>query len=292
MPDVIVMPILGAGTLSAHDVTVLLLGLAVLLGAAKVCGEVANRLNQPAILGEITAGILLGPTLLGSVFPETFAWVFPVEGDARVGLDAFAIIAVSLLLLVAGVEVNLSRVLRQGKAAMCVSFTGITFCFTMGFSLAWFAPGWLDRVEGVNELAFAMFIGIALAITALPVIAKTLMDLNILRSDLGMLVISSAMLDDLIGWIGFAIVLALISAGAEGGGGGLAATNQLAVTVGMTVAFVVLMLTIGRRVFDWALPHVHARTSWPGGVLGFVLVAPRRGGGPPAWVGLQGHFGG
>lgn len=285
------LPMIGAmGTLKADDLVSILLGLAILLGAAKFMGEMVSRFGYPAILGEILAGILLGPTLIGSWFPDAFSWVFPVEGHARVGLDAFMAIAVALLLLVAGIEVNLSQVLRQGKTAMCISFTGISFCFSLGFALAWFAPGWLDMAESTNPLGFALFIGIALSITALPVIAKTLMDLNILRSDLGMLVISAAMLDDLLGWLGFAVVLALIGSAAAGGveSGGAGSVAQ---TILLTLCFVGLVLTVGRVAIHRVLPHVHARTSWPGGVLGFVCVLGLLGAALTEWIGIHAIFG-
>jgi len=271
------MSLLGAAVFEISEVTRLLLALAVLLGAARVLGEFARQLKQPAVLGEILAGILLGPTVLGALSPGTYDWLFPVnhESPTRIAEDGFIIMSATLLLLVVGLEVDLSRVWRQGKAMLLVSAFGIVIPFTLGSTLGWFAPGAIG-VPGVSDdlaLPLAIFAGIAMSITALPVIAKILMDLNLAKSDMGMLVISSAMLNDLVGWIGFAVVLALLpqaveaaAAGGDAGGGGVLGT------VGMTLGFLAVMMTVGRWIAHRTLPYVQAHWSYPGGVIGMVFV--------------------
>jgi len=274
------MPTLGAAVFEISEVTRLLMALAVLLGAARVLGELARQLKQPAVLGEILAGILLGPTVLGAVSSTGYEWLFPSNPNSptRIAEDGFIIMSATLLLLVVGLEVDLSRVWRQGKAMLLVSAFGIVIPFTLGSSLGWFAPGAIG-VPGVPQnlaLPLAIFAGIAMSITALPVIAKILMDLNLAKSDMGMLVISSAMLNDLVGWIGFAVVLALLphagdaasaGAGAEGGGG-----PGVLGTVGMTLGFLAAMMTVGRWFAHRTLPYVQAHWSYPGGVIGMVFV--------------------
>ncbi|NJN37335.1 MAG: PTS transporter subunit EIIA, partial [Nitrospiraceae bacterium] len=169
----------------------------------------------------------------------------------------------------------------QGKATLWVSMAGMVVPFVMGFGLAYLLPGVLGFDASTGQmLPFALFLGIAMSITALPVIAKILMDLNMFRSDMGMLIMSSAMVNDLLGWIGFAIVLALVAGAAATGGdpggipGGVAegsATMSLAWTIGLTFAFLGLMLTLGRWLVHRSLPFIQANSAWPGGVLGFVL---------------------
>ncbi len=262
---------LAAASLSPSDITRLMVALAVLLGVSRVLGELARRFKQPAVLGEILAGVLLGPTVLGYISPELMEWVFPSsEGEAgRIALDGFIVIATTLLLLVVGLEVDLSTVRRQGKATAFVSLMGVLLPFGLGFALAFGLPGVLGAGERgeAAPLAFAIFVGIALSITALPVIAKVLMDLNLAKSDLGMLVISSAMVNDLVGWIGFAVVLALLPSGATSGHQGSVFT-----TIALTLIFLLVMITIGRWMCHKALPYIQSRWSWPGGVLGFVSV--------------------
>jgi Kef-type K+ transport system membrane component KefB len=276
--------------LEVSQITQLLLAMAILLGLARFMGEVARQLGQPAVLGEILAGILLGSTVFGAMMPEAYDWLFPKSPGSPVAIaeEGFIVMSATLLLLVVGLEVDLSTVWRQGKAMGLVSAFGIVIPMTLGSTLGWFAPGILGVPDPDLELKLplAIFTGIAMSITALPVIAKILMDLNLARSDMGMLVISSAMLNDLVGWIGFAVVLALLpqaapgsseavtavaetathAAEASGGGGGVL------VTIGITLAFLAFMMTIGRWLLHYAMPYIQSRWSYPGGVLGFVFV--------------------
>ncbi|QQE11594.1 cation:proton antiporter [Planctomycetota bacterium] len=300
---------LGASSLSASDITALLLGIAVLLGLARILGERARRYRQPSVLGEILAGIILGPTIFGaiSIFlinngflsHNLFDLLFPLEGGEKIALDGFITISATLLLFVVGLEVDLSTVIRQGKEAITVSMAGIVLPFAFGFTIAWYFPDFLGAgPRGMGEdgqLPFAIFLGIAMSITALPVIAKILLDLNIAKSDMGMLIISSAMLNDLVGWIGFAIVLALLPAAAMlsdttvvqsteavkeiahqvvNQSGDMAADmggSNVVTTILITLVFLALMLTLGRLACHKMLPYVQARWSWPGGVLSFVI---------------------
>ncbi|QDU33504.1 PTS system fructose-specific EIIABC component [Poriferisphaera corsica] len=291
---------LGASSLSANDITALLLGIAILLGLARILGERARRYRQPSVLGEILAGIILGPTIFGALSTylvakgflshNLFELIFPLEGGEKIALDGFITISATLLLFVVGLEVDLSTVIRQGKEAIAVSLAGIVLPFTFGFVIAWYLPDFLGAgPRGIGEdgqLPFAIFLGIAMSITALPVIAKILLDLNIAKSDMGMLIISSAMLNDLVGWIGFAIVLALLPVTAMVIPDPAAihsatevvtdavnntGSSQVVTTILITLVFLALMLTLGRLACHKALPYVQARWSWPGGVLSFVI---------------------
>lgn len=285
------MTLLAAGDgLTPDQITVLLLALAALLGLARLFGEVARSLRQPAVLGEILAGVLLGPTLMGEFFPGAYAWLFPADGLLRAAEDGFILISATLLLLVVGLDVDLSTVWRQGKTMILVSAAGIALPFAMGSTLAGIWP----EAMGIGErgldapYAFAVFLGIALSITALPVIAKVLMDLNLAKSDLGLLVISSAMLNDLVGWIGFAVVLALLPATMTGDG---SAGHGVELTIGLTLAFLAFMLTFGRWFFHRSMPWVQAHWSWPGGMLAVVFVGAMLCAAFTEWLGIHSIFG-
>lgn len=331
---------LAAGPLSYEQITVFLLAFGVLLGTARLFGEIARKFGQPTVLGEILAGVVLGATVLGNpailgddgVNVQFYEWLFPTYelteagepvqyipleavdhssvGDAEpapayalddegntvateaeekveakkkydggfLSMSMFLTLAAVFLLLVAGLEVDLSIVWKQGKAALWVSLMGMVVPFAFGFGLAYAIPEVIGYDPESDLLfPFALFLGIAMSITALPVIAKILMDLNMFRSDMGMLIMSSAMVNDLLGWIGFAMVLALVAGAATVGADGTAAaaggsaTTDLLVTVGWTLLFVGGMLTLGRWLIHKSLPFVQANTSWPGGVLGYVL---------------------
>jgi len=258
---------LAAAALSPRDITTVLAALAVMLVTARLLGELARRVGQPAVLGEILAGIVLGPTILGVISPNLFASLFPTEGAAALGLEFFIALAVTLMLLAAGLEVDLSSALKQGKSTLLVSVTGIVFPFALGAGMAWLMPGELGLHDESLLTPFALFFGVALSITALPVIAKILIDLNILKSDMGMLIMSSAMINDLLGWIGFAMILAMLPQTGE------AVTGGLMQTIGMTLVFLAVMLTGARWAANRVLPFVQAHFAWPGGVLTFVLAA-------------------
>jgi Kef-type K+ transport system membrane component KefB/mannitol/fructose-specific phosphotransferase system IIA component (Ntr-type) len=271
-------------TLSTTEITALLLSLAVLLAAARLLGEIAKRLNQPAVLGEILAGVLLGPTLLGALAPGLEVFLFPRQGGAALARDGLMMLAITLFLLVAGMEVNLSSVWRQGRLALSVGVAGIVGPFLLGFGAAWWLPQQLGIAPGTDPLIFALFIATALSISALPVIAKTLMDLDLYRSDLGMMVIAAAVFNDLVGWVIFAVILGLL-----GSGGGH--TLSIGATIWLTLGFALFMLSWGRALLHRALPWIHAHTSWPGGVLGFALALALVCAAFTEWIGVHAIFG-
>ncbi|WP_432822461.1 cation:proton antiporter domain-containing protein [Trichloromonas sp.] len=270
-------------SLSHQEITALLLALGVLLAGARVLGELARHFNQPAVLGEIVAGILLGPTVLGQLAPKFSAFLFPAAGGGALALDGLMTLAITLFLLVAGMEVDLSTVWRQGRLALVVGLAGILIPFALGLGGAWYFPDLMGGDAGGDQLIFALFIATALSISALPVIARTLMDLNLYRSDLGMTIIAAAVFNDLVGWIVFAVILGLIGVGGASAG--------IAATIGMTLGFAVFMLTLGRALIHRIIPWIHAHASWPGGVLGFAMVLALVCSAFTEWVGVHAIFG-
>src|SRR5271155_3477928 len=201
--------------LTQHDVMTMFLALAVLLGTAKLAGELMQKLGQPSVLGEIFAGILLGPTVLGHFRPQIYASLFPSTGFMPIVLETVTTLGVVFFLLTAGLEIDLRSIFRQGKSALLVSLFGVTFPFAAGFLAAGAFPSYMGAEAGANTLIFALFVGTALSISALPVIAKILMDLNLLRTEMGTVIISSAMFADLVGWILFSFVLGMMNAGSH-----------------------------------------------------------------------------
>lgn len=261
----------------------MLLSLALLIGVARALGEWARYLHQPAILGELLAGVVLGPTVLGSLLPEWQSFLFPREGLNAVVLDGIGQLAIVLFLLVAGMEVDLSLVWKQGAAALKIATLATIVPFTIGLVGAVVLPRALGREVDADPLIFALFLATALAISALPVIAKTLMDLGLYRTDLGVTVVSAAIFNDLIGWTSFALILGLMSGGRPGSG--------VALTLGLTVLFAVLTLTVGRWLMHRALPFLQAYTHWPGGVLSFAATLAFLGAALTEFIGIHAIFG-
>jgi len=270
--------------MTSHNLMLMLLSFGTLLLVARSLGELAERLHQPAVLGELLAGILLGPTVLGNLAPGVAESLFPAQGPNAVALEAIATLAIVLFLLVAGIEVDLSTVWRQGNIGLKVGIVGMVIPFALGLLAAWLAPQALGREAGAEPLVFALFLATALSITALPVIAKTLMDLGLYRSDMGMIVVSAAIFNDLVGWIAFAIIMGMMGTAA-------AHVDSIPATIGYTLGFVALMLTAGRWAIHRILPALQAYTRWPGGVLSFSLVLALFGAAFTEWIGIHAIFG-
>src|SRR5579859_5232135 len=163
---------------------------------SRLLGEFARWARQPAIIGELCAGIVLGPSLIGHYFDPTS----PL-------LDALSLAGSALFLLTAGWEIRLSEVLRYRRLGLAVSAAGALVPFAIGYALGRAAPG-LVGYGGLTPLpVFALFLGIVLSVSALPVIARTLMDIGLYRTRIGIVTMSAVTLDDLLGWICFSAML-------------------------------------------------------------------------------------
>lgn len=252
--------------LGHSDLIILLLAIATMLILSRIVAELGKRMKLPVVMGELLVGIVLGPTILGTMFPEVFSFLFPLQSNEKVAyaLDGIFSLSVIMLLFVAGMEVELPLVLRQGKAAISTGFGSMIIPFFTGFAVAWFAPDIFGIVDtGNNKWIFSLFLGTALSISALPVIARILMDMNIFKTRIGMIIIAAAMFNDLVGWLIFSVILSL-----SGNGGD---TSSVGYTIGYVIAFGAFMLFIGRILINRALPWIQTKLSWPGGVLAMSL---------------------
>jgi Kef-type K+ transport system membrane component KefB len=267
------------------DVLAFLLALAVLLGVARLLGEAARAIGLPMVVGEIAAGILLGETGLGRLHGSLHAYLFPKAAPAAM-LGGYTTIAVVLLLVVAGLEVDLGIVKRRGKSAIIVATLGMLMPLAGGFLLGHLVPDSLVAPEHRN--LFALFMGVALSISALPVIAKTLLDLGLFKTDVGLLVMTAAMINDLVGWIAFSILVGPLK------GGGIE-VKQLFVTIGLAVGFAGACLLLGRPLVDRVLGLLESSTqreAAPGRVLSFVIVAAMLGAAATQAIGIHAVLGG
>lgn len=270
------------GKLAHADVVHLLIQLSVMLLVGRLLAEVARLLKQPAVVGEIFAGILLGPTVLGMIEPEWFNALFPVPSTSATVLSGFVQAAVVMLLFVGGLEVDLHIVLQQGRQAIFTSLLGLIIPFFVGFIFPYLFPDFFGIADKHQHVVFALFMGTAMAITALPVIVRILMDLNLFKSRLGLLVVTSAMIDDTVGWMIFSVILGLIGKGSH---------VNVGYTIGAAIAFVALMLTVGRALLNRLLPWVNKKLAWPGGVLSLSLAICFISAAFTEYIGLHAIFG-
>ncbi|MFL0684288.1 Kef-type K+ transport system membrane component KefB [Algoriphagus aquaeductus] len=268
-------------SLAHKDVINLLLQLASMLLMARVFAEIAQKFKQPAVVGEIIAGIILGPTILGIIGPDFFEFLFRSNPSANLALDGIVQMAVILLLFIAGLEVELHLVWSQGKSAVSISLLGLVIPFILGFIFPYFFPTFFGLAEG-SQMLFSLFMGTAMSITALPVVVRILMDMNLFKTKMGMVIVAGAMVNDIIGWLIFSVILSFM---------GQSSNLSLINTIGITLLFTVFMLTLGKGLLNKVLPWTNKKLAWPGGVLSlsmafcFMLAAFTE------WLGIHAIFG-
>lgn len=259
------------GKLGHYDVISFLVAIGVMLIASRLAAELFKVFKMPVVLGEIIVGVVLGPTVLGFFAPDLFEAIFPFIAQpentshlpVQYAMDAIIGLSVIMLLFVAGLEVQMPLVIKQGKVAVTTTLSSMLIPIGMGFGAVFLFPDIFGLTEGTDGSILGFFLGVVLSITALPVIARILMDMKIFKTSIGMAIIASAMFIDMLGWLIFSVLLSMLDASGHGPG--------LWQTVVAVLVFGGFMLTIGSRLIDKALPWVQSKFSWPGGVLSISL---------------------
>lgn len=254
--------------LTEHQLLVLWVDLLVLVATARALGGLMQRIGQPAVVGELAAGLILGPSVLGRLWPAGSAFLFPLGDAVQSGLVlAVAWIGVALLMVVTGYETDLALLSRLGRSSFAVSVGSLVLPLLMGYGLGLVLPA---TFVGSDDLRtpFALFMAVALSISSLPVVAKILLDMNLMRRNVGQVIVAAGMANDLVGWI----LLGLLAGLVTGGGFDLVG---LATTVGSLVAFLTFALTLGQRLVDAALRRARRSggTVWPFTVVILVTLA-------------------
>ncbi|MBS0221581.1 MAG: cation:proton antiporter [Proteobacteria bacterium] len=222
-----------------HTLATFAAELILLLLIGRLLGEGMSRLGQPALFGQLLAGVVLGPSVFGALLPELRHMLFPDSKTVKSMIDAIAQTGILLLLLLTGMETNLALVRRRQRAVISSSLFGIAVPFACGLALAYALPG--DVVPGhENRLVTALFLGTALSISAVKIVAMVLMEIGAIRRDLGQLILATAILDDTIAWI----IIAVISGIAAHGRVDLA---SIGASIAGTALFLAFCLSIGRR---------------------------------------------
>jgi Kef-type K+ transport system membrane component KefB/nucleotide-binding universal stress UspA family protein len=215
----------------------LMLAIAVVLLAARTVGAVTNKLSQPRVMGEVLAGILLGPTLLGAVWPAAQAYFFPpdiiplLSGAAQIGLAFY--------LFLVGMEIDPTAVRAKLRQAVFVSNTSVGFAMGLGFLIA--LPLYELLAPQVRYVPFALFIGVTMSITAFPVLARILIERRMLKRPVGALAMTDAAIDDVTAWTLLALATAIA------GSGSLAHAGKV---IGLAAVFTAALIVIGSRVLS------------------------------------------
>jgi len=217
-----------------HPLGILLLQLIVIILAARGMGRLFRRLGQPSVIGEVVAGILLGPSLLGWLSPHAQAFLFPASSLGALRL--LSQIGVILFMFTVGVELDLGYLKKKADAAILVSHASILLPFFLGTTLSLYIFPILAPA-GVPFTPFALFMGVAMSITAFPVLARIVAERGLSNTPIGNMVIACAAVDDVSAWCLLAVVVALINA--TGLSGAVA-------TIALTLAFIAVMLILVR----------------------------------------------
>lgn len=222
-----------------HTTAIFVAELILLLFVGRLLGEGMARIGQPAIFGQLLAGVLLGPSVFGAFLPEWRQLVFPNTPALKSMIDAVSQIAILLLLLLTGMETNLALVNRKRRAVISTSLFGIMIPFALGVALAYTLPAELIPSH-TARLVTALFLGTALSISSVKIVAMVLLEVGAIRRDLGQLILATAILDDTLAWI----IIAVIS--------GIAAHNAIdlphvGLSLGLTALFLTVSLTVGKR---------------------------------------------
>src|SRR5947208_9887359 len=201
--------------LGGQELLLLIVQFGLLLAVARTLGEVAQRFRLPSVVGELLAGFVLGPSLLGTVAPGAFRALFPSRAEQVHLLEALSWLGVIMLLILTGLETDLELIARKGKGALGISLGGIVLPFVAGVALGFAIPGgFVARAD--QRGVFALFVGTAMSISAIPVIAKVLMDMDLIRRDIGQITLAAGMIDDTTGWILLSVVAGLAARGVLG----------------------------------------------------------------------------
>jgi Kef-type K+ transport system membrane component KefB/nucleotide-binding universal stress UspA family protein len=224
---------------SGPSEAIFIIQLVVLILVGRLLGELLQRMKQPAVMGQLMAGLVLGPSILGALFPDVQHALFPAAKEQKAMLDAVSQFGVLLILLLTGMETDLKLVKKSSRASISASVAGIIVPFACGFALGEFLPDAMIP-DPSKRLITSLFLGTALSIASVKIVATVVREMNFLRRTVGQVILGSAIVDDTIGWIIIAVIFGLALQGHVD-------PASLAKSVIGTLAFMAFSLTIGRR---------------------------------------------
>jgi Kef-type K+ transport system membrane component KefB len=268
---------------SEHQLLLFWLQLLSLVLFARVLGGAMRAIGQPAVIGELAAGLVLGPSVFGHLAPDLHAWLFPNDPLQRAMLAGPAWVGVFMLLILTGSETDPDLIRRLGRATGRVALGSLVLPVLAGVGLGVVLPPEFVG-EGAQREVFALFMGTALGISALPVIAKILSDLDLMRRNVAQVLLAAAMADDIAGWILLGVVAGLAQSGTLD-------AARLAFTIGGLAVFLALAFTVGQRAVDAVLRGVLLRRWGTSASLTAVLLVALAYGATTHAIGLEAVFG-
>ena len=248
----------------APSEAVFLTQIVVLLVVGRLLGEAMQRLRQPSVMGQLLAGLLLGPSVFGALWPDAQRALFPVSGAQSSMLEAVSQLGILLLLLMTGMETDLALVRRVRRAAVSVSLAGITLPFLCGFALGeWLPEAMLPRADA--RIVTALFLGTALSISSVKIVALVVREMGFLRRKVGQVIVASAIIDDTVGWTIIAITFSLARSGKID-------LRSVGETLAGTALFLAVSFTLGRRLVFLAIRFANDELHSEAAVVTTILV--------------------
>ena len=238
-------------SLNEHDLLMMWVQLLVIVAVARALGTAMRRIGQPPVVGELLAGVLLGPSVLAKIWPSAAHVLVPQDPLSAAPINTVGWVGVAFLLVLTGFETDLKIVRRLGRPATFVALGGLAFPFVVGLGTGWVMPSSFRGDHGTTT-AFVLFIAVSLSISSLPVIAKILDELGFMRRNFGQVTIAVGMVNDLIGWLALGVIAAL------GRSSSLNATSVV-VPIAAIALILAVAFTFGQRVVDAALRQVRRR---------------------------------
>lgn len=273
-----------------HELLVFWVQLLVLLSFAHAFGWMARRIALPSVIGQLLAGLVLGPSVFGELWSDGFDWFLPIEHGAiqSAALLSVAWVGIALLLVVTGFETDLALIQKLGRPAALVTAGSLLVPLGAGLVVGLLLPDSFLG-EDTERSTFALFVALALSVSSLAVVAKILSEMGQMRRDFGQITLAAGMANDVAGWLLLGVFTGLASSGgaeSEGGGAG----DIILTVVGMLL-FVGLALTVGQRVIDWALRKVRTDGANVSGALTVAVLCMLAFGVVTQWLGVEAVLG-
>ena len=215
-----------------YPLSIFLIQVLLILGISRIFGMVTKKLGQQSVIGEIIAGLFLGPSVLGWLSPDLFAFIFPPE--SFLSLQFLSQIGLALFMFVIGMDLDFSKIKNKASDAVIISHISIIFPFFLGILLSYYIYNDLAP-KGTSFIAFSLFMGIAMSITAFPVLARILKERGLTKTPLGVLAITCAAADDVTAWFLLATVIAIVKAGS---------IASALFTIGLAIIYIIFMLKV------------------------------------------------
>ena len=256
--------------------------LVVLAVSARLLGALMRRFGQPSVVGELFAGLLLGPSLLGKALPGVEKWMFPGTVEQSGLILVVATVGIVMMLIYTGFETDLALIRKMGRAVALVAGFSVALPLALGLGTGKVLPD--SFVSDHGRGLFVLFVGAALAISSLPVIAKILSEMRLTRRNFGQVILASGMANDVVGWI-------LLGALAGAAKSGSFQPGHLGLVVAAMLAVLVGMLTIGQRLVDGVLRWARARDGSGGAAFTVTLLIGFAVGALTQWIGVEAVLG-